>query len=518
MVRNKALWIAALTLTAAAGAFVFAGSAFGQDWYEYKGRLTAGNAYLVTVPAGAESLELALLPNGETAAATLAVFDPEDDKVAVWKLDGATSTATLANPTKGDYVVFVYTLNDGGLAIRTLADDAASDLLQIKRVGTERQDVRIATIDTPSALSQNFASPKLGHEPVFATLLYSGSAEGLTATVASPKGTVLSVADETGTAYGPGLYGSVTGTRTVFPENLASGVYTVNVAADRFEGDLFLTFASFKRGELKEIAPDPDVDVVLPDETTAVKVAPEVPTAILVPAGAGVLRFTIPHEEEETDEEGAKDDGSPPPPPTPAGPGDDGSWGGSHSWYACPSAVSVYTPDDKLLGVATFDEDFTATIPVTQAGEYVVLVRGGDSRMPVLLDMPLLGAAPKARQLGTVTDTIDLGRIRPLEGSVETVFELEQAPLMLAWRMDGGSGALFADGLFESSVGEAVRQDSLVAGGWSGWSDSMDVDLEALVDGEYTFTFNSPTAYGNIVGLVVRYDREQTLEAEEEEA
>lgn len=509
MERNKALMIAVLTITAGAAAFFVAGSAFGQDWYEYKGRLTAGNAYLVTVPANAEALELELIGNGDGAAATVAVFDPADEKLAVWKLDGATGKATLANPDAGDHVLFVYTLTNGGLSLRTLAAETDAGVLSIKRIGTERDDVRITSVDKPSALSETFTA-KLKKEPVFATLLYSGSAENLAATVASPKGTVLEVVSETGTAYSPGLYGTVTGERNVFPENLASGVYTVTASADRFEGDLFLTFANFRRSDVKEIAPDPTLPEPV-EPTNAAEIWPEVPTALEIGSGVSSIVFSLPTEkEEEADDDGDNNSFAPPAPP---GPG--GDWGWTYHG-GCPEAISVYTPDDKLLGIATFDEEtMTATMPIPAPGEYVVVVRGMYSHTPVLASLDGV-LAPQTRELATTVEEIDLGKIMPLEGGVTTEFTLEKAPLLLAWRMQGGSGAVFADGVFESPLGEAVRQNSVVAGDWTMWSEGMTITYENLVDGEYAFTLNTPLAYGSIVGWVVHYDREHELESEEE--
>ncbi|MHB8586781.1 MAG: hypothetical protein ACYDDF_13220 [Thermoplasmatota archaeon] len=526
--RSKVWLVTVIVVASTATAMWAVGSAFGSQWYNYTGDLTAGNAYQLAVPHGTSALQIQLLPNGGNATGQVALFGPDDTKVGVWKLDGSSTSVTYAQPVSGNDVLFVYSLTNAGLQLRIQAAGSSTTDLAAQRLSTTRNDITLTTVDTPQALNGQYVATT-AREPVFATLLYSGHAENLAGTVASATGTVLTVSAETGTAYGPGLYGDVTGHRSVTPENLAPGGYTVKASASTFQGDLVLTFVYYVRQTVDSTGGSPP-PVNGPNGTplstkNTIHLSPDVPTAITVPDGASAIVLSLnqsKHNEDNwsypwgccdntrgVDSSGFSKNGS--------GNGSDNRSGSSGE-----AIVSVFDPSDQLLAVVHV-ANAGVTIPVPASGEYVVYVHScyyGPCGSPVDVLAAIRGTdgvtnVPfDSRTLHTHVQQISLGNMSPFQTSFQGKFAVSKAPLALGWAMRGGLDAtVMPDVQFKSAKGPAGGGATLLTLGGEQMMYGTEATYQNMVSGPYTFSMQSAGGWGHVSALVLTYERSTSASA-----
>ena len=389
MQRTKLLAAVLALVMAGAAALVFAGSASAAEWHVYKGDVYAGHAYGLQVPAKAESFEV-VLDGPANATASLAVYDPAGGKVGHFALSPSLTAASVAGPKEGRYVLYVYELAGGALKVRVNAP--AAPALDLQKIPLKREDVSIAASDSPQKLDKVISS-QLKTPAVFVTLLYQGSAEALDATVSSAKGVVMTVRGETGTAFAPGVYSSVTGERRMDAANLDGTAYTVEVHAASFEGTLVLTTLGLdlsapaappKAPKTPDAKAPPAAPAPAPwtQASASPAFAFEQGKAFAFQAKAGELLLADPSVEKADKKE-------------------------RRGYSYVYDAVSIYAPDDSLLAYVVLDgETPNANVTLPVEGEYVAYVHAATEEF-VLAKLAGATAAPQLRELALVTEIFE---------------------------------------------------------------------------------------------------------------
>lgn len=483
--QRKVMMVALATLAAGFAGFVVAGSALGAGWIDYEGKLTAGSGYAIVVPPGAEAFEVLLAPKGDGALAHVTILDPTDARIGYYTLDGSTTAADVVNPDAGVYVVYVYDVKNATLGVRLRAADAPQDL-KLVRATTMRTDVPVATFDEAAPLSK-ILTVNVKAEPVFMTLLYQGQVESLNADVATKAGPVVTIRDESGTAYAPGLTTGSSGTRTLSPENLAAGRVDVTVRAASFEGQLFLTTLTLSR---PVIAPQEVSVPPVPPVPTVPKVVVEPGQAMAIRADGGVTMLLAPAELEEKH--------------------DNHTRGGKHGYYGPRSSTSyvVYGPDDAFVASGEVGgRGKNVSLPLEMAGEYVVYVHRGGA--PVSLS--LLGVdAIESHELPVVKRAFNAGHVvEPLGAQRVWKFSLESPPLEMAARLDGADAvAVGARTALKSERGPAVMQENILqASSIQLWDDAKVVPKH-MVAGPWSLALEGATVMGDLRVDWLTYERE----------
>lgn len=498
MQRSKVLAVAAALVSAGAAVLFLAGGASAAEWHVYSGDIYAGHAYGLEVPADAEAVEI-LFEGPEGATAKVGLYDPAGAKLGHYLLGAGVTSASLANPDEGRHVIYVYEITEGALQVRV--NSALEPTLDLQQMPLFRTDVKIGALEAPQALDKSITS-KLPAEPVFLTLLYEGSARNLDATVASEKGDVVTIADETGTAFSPGVWSSLTGTRTTDAGNLLGNVYTVTLHADSFEGTLYLTSLSVDfQAPVPAPAPKPLAreNVTMPSPWIAGQAstfALEEGKAYAFSAPAGELLLANPVVQES--EEEAED---------------------RRDHYDIHDMVAIYAPDDTLVELVVLDHEtheVNVTLPV--AGEYVAYVYEADEDH-VLAMLP--GApAPGLRELALATEEI------PLETTGgEATFTVANAPVLMEMDVQEDLALLsYAD--VSNEKGSVLYYQNLAGlgpmmiGGWGS-------NIENFAAGEHTLVYNGmsqatftivSTYFVRDAGEVVEVVEVDPVEEGEEEA
>ncbi|MHB8605956.1 MAG: hypothetical protein ACYDCK_11945 [Thermoplasmatota archaeon] len=519
--QRKTMVLASLVAAAALGGFVMAGVAFGADWHEYTGKVSAGRAYLVPVPEKSDNLDFVLTPTGaDAASAKISVFDPKDTKVAFYALDAKTTTGDIVSPAAGGYVFYVYELKNANLAVRLAsANTDAAKNLSLTRLTTERVDRPIYTVDNEAPLAHDLTLT-IPKEPVFMTLLYDGTVSNLTATVNSEKGSVVDIAGENGVAYSPGLWSSLDGTRTLHPENLAAGTFTIHATADSFEGTLYLTGIDYHRAMDAPVteAPVPATAPATPGpgETSAMHASPTVgvragvPTAITVPANVDSLRISLP-------------------PMKQASANDTNSTNASYG----SAAVALFGPSDELVKFLKLDDkNSSVTVSDLKDGEYVIFVLSsvgyGSNYDPTqfwggyydsspnahAISVEAIGGMLKSRELATKTISKSIGHFDAptgLDEKVTTIPAFATPPLSLAVTKDNGVSLNF-NAEWKSPLGVAATQNDFVdTFGMSWLGGSATLDHEKMSAGKYTLSLRADSFEGDLGYAYTTYDRAHTL-------
>lgn len=499
--RAKLLAAGLAVLFAGAAALVLAGPATAAEWHAYQGDVFPGHAYGLQVPAKAESFEVAWT-GPSNASASVAIYDPSGARVGHYALSDALASAVVASPVEGRYVLYVYELTGGALNLRVSAP-AAPAALGLQKLPLVREDVPVASADAPARLDKGIAV-SLKAPAVFLTLLYEGSAEALDATVSSAKGAALTVTGETGTAFSPGVYSSLSGQRRLDAANLEGTAYTVEVHAKSFEGTLFLTTLAvdFK-------APVPEAPVAKAPDAPTAPTAPSSPVAApanpwnatggatfafgegkayAFEAKAGELLLADPMVREGKDARNR-----------------------SYSEYDVHDAVSIYAPDDTLVAYVVLEHDaMNATVKLPVDGEYVAYVHEARDRV-VLARLSAASAAPALRELPLVEETFDFAGSSLLGGAGEYDLTLARAPVALALEpAGGGSLDALASAVLENEEGVVASYSALVGGApGMGWTS---VDPSHFRAGEHAFSADGVLGQGYVL-TVVSYDRAATLPA-----
>lgn len=449
MQRSKLLAVVLAALVAGAGALVFfAGSASAAEWHVYKGDVFAGHAYGLQVPAKAESFEVVLSgPAG--SAASLALYDPAGAKIGHYGLSDALTGAAVAGPKEGRYVLYVYELTGGG-ALSVRVNSVVQPALDLQKVPLVREDVAVSSSDAAGRLDK-VVSAQLKAPAVFVTLLYEGSAEGMDATVSSAKGAVMTVRGESGTAFAPGVYSSLSGERRMDAAHLDGTAYTVEVHAASFEGTLFLTTLGLDLKAPVE-APKAPADVKAPaqpvapaawDAAASPAFAFEQGKAYAFQAKAGELLLADPMVEKAKEQ--AKDGNR-------TGHEDHGR---EDHYYDVHAAISLYAPDDSLLAFVVLEhETMNVSVKLPVEGEYVAFVHS--ARDDVVL-AKLVGAAvaPNVRELPLVEERFEFG-LTQFSGDAAAEFVLARAPVRMTL-------AATEEGLDVLSYASVSHDDGVVA-------------------------------------------------------
>lgn len=408
--RTKLVAAGLAVVLAGAALVAFASPASAAEWHAYKGDVYAGHAYGLLVPPRAESIEVAW-SGAESGSASLSIFDPAGAKVGHYALGPGLTAASVASPQEGRYVLYVYEVSGGALNVRVSAP-AAPAQLDLRQMPLKREDVSVSTQDAPGRLDKAVTAT-LKAPAVFVTLLYQGSAEGLDATVSSVKGPVVTIAGETGTAFAPGVYSSLSGTRTMDAANLDGTAYTVEIHARSFEGSLVLTTLAVDFGA--PVAPEKPADVKAPaPPATPWTVNGASPTfafesgkAYAFQAKAGKLLLADPAVEAKTNDTHGHDE---------------------YRYFS--DAVSIYAPDDSLLAYVEIDHETpNATVELPVEGEYVAFVHHASDEV-VLAKLVGATSAPALRELPLVEETFEFEASDLFAGG-EKEFTLTRVPVLM---------------------------------------------------------------------------------------
>lgn len=440
MQRHKLLALAVGALAALGGAsFMFLGNAQAATWHDYKGDLYAGHAYGLQVPAKAEAYEITL--EGEPGAtATFTLLDPEGASLGHHVLTWESPSLLVEEPAQGRHALYVYDLQGGALKLRVDA------LLAPLSVGLQKLPLHKADLvlaEQAEAAPLDLAVEKdLGATPVFLTLLYEGSVTDLDATLASAKGDVVTIRDESGTAFAPGVWSHLKGERASDPANLEGAVFAIAAKAERFEGTLTLTALS--------------VDQKVPAETEATTAAPApaplpvngaftapVGTPIAFTASKGALRIT------DVEDVVVQD-------------GNDEDEEAQHDYWT--GAIAIYDPADALIAYVELDDRSpNATVKLPADGEYVAYVH--DARADGFL-LQLVGEATLSgiRELAVATEEFEFdvsGGIL-LFGDEGEAFTLLHPPVKMEATLDEGSDAVLSSVYVENENGVVVSTSTFL--------------------------------------------------------
>lgn len=553
--QKKTLLVAAMTASAALAGFVVAGSAFAADWHEYSGKMSAGQAYLIPVPKGADTLSFALVPTGEAPSAQIVVFDATDGRVGHFALAAGAESADLVDPMGGDYVVYVYELRQATLAARLQAVVPEDATLALAKAETVRADKAIVRDFEGGALTKQVVV-NVDDEPVFATLLYQGQVENLNAIVESPKGIIMSITGESGVSYAPGLNVGAASAREPNLANLATGAFKVDVSADGFDGSLFLTTLTFERPEVpapveepakKAVktprAPKAPAEAPAPIEVAGAALARGVPTLVSVDRSTLALALpsyfecpAVPEDEEE--DEDAHDHGDAPStgededeemePCMHAGNSKKRHGHGGHSPHVA-QRVSIYDAEDNLVGTVVLNSKHPMRLVEELAeGEYVLWVNGygydEDAKAAAFLfDPEMPERALESRAIALVDGQFSLGRETQPLGYVEAAeLVFETPPLALMAFAAPDTTAVDYKFTLENAKGVVASHEQPVSfpfGG--GWYTSYSYDESLLVKGAYSLYVEALVYDGETTVHWVTYDRSldfgETPEEEEVE-
>lgn len=502
MQRSKVLAVVAALVAAATAAIVFAGGASAASWHVYEGDMFAGHAYGLQVPAGAERVEFAF-DGVEGATAAIGVHAPDQSRVGFYTLSVDLTAASVANPDEGQYVVYVYEVGEGALSVRVDSEDEPA--LKLDEIPLVRQETKIGKF--PQGPLDQVVTTDLKRAPVFVTLLYEGSATGLDATVASAKGTVATITDETATAFSPGVWTSMKGERVFDAANLDGATYTVEAHAERFEGTMVLTTLALDVPMPGVVAPAPTPVWTKPARTPVAPV-PAASEATFALEPQDVVAFTAPagkllllDPEALADEAASETDE------------DENATTHEHGREARDTyaLISLYTPDDELLEVVELsDDEPTAEVDLPVAGEYVAYVRFATSDF-LLAKIDGLALAPAVRKLAVERETIEIQVGSMLEGDEQSL-TLAHMPIELDLGFVDGVGALASVRLVnDNGIVASVEQPvMLFAGAPTGWTST---DHTLFAKGEHAIETDGAFE-GTLQIVSVWYDR--AVEAQEE--
>lgn len=503
MHRSKVWAVVAALVAASSAAIVLAGSASAASWHVYEGDMFAGHAYALQVPSAAESVEF--LFEGEAgSAAAIGVYAPDGAQVGFYELSPALTAASVANPAPGQYVVYVYEVFEGALSVRVQSE--AEPALKLDEVPLVREETKVGTF--PQGKLDQVITVDLQRTPVFVTLLYEGSARDLDATVASVKGTVVTITDESATAFSPGVWTSLKGERVFDAANLDGSEYAVEVHAESFEGTMVLTTLALQVPEPVPVGTAPEMPSAPGRLGASAPLAspaqfalePETPIAFVAPVGTLLLvdpEMAARRQAEASSETYEGDDHRSP----------------RHA------LVSIYAPDDTLLAVVELTREAPAAeLALPVEGEYVAFVREAQSDF-VLASIVGALAPPEIRMLEMASESVEID-VSALLGDDESAERIAfaRAPLDIELLFRGGVGAL-AGVQLENEEGVVASAQALVLTPFDGMPiDWSYTDHALLAAGEHTLRTHG--AFEGSIELVTTYylrDIELLAEPAEEE-
>lgn len=471
MLRSKLLAAILALATVGAALAAFAPSASAAEWHAYEGDLYPGNAYALVVPPGARSLEV-VFDGPEDGSARVAIFDPAGARVGAYALDRAVPTAAILSPLEGRYVLFVHDVA-GALGARVNSEDAPA--LKMERLALSREDFPVAEGD--GGALDHAMTVTLATTPVFLTLLYEGSARDLDATVASATGDAVTIRDETGTAFSPGVWTNLAGTRTSDVTKLDGTTFTLKATAAAFEGRMLLSTLALAPAKVQPPVP-PVVDPVVPTPTPALTtLAIEDGQALEFLATAGPLSILAPQDEEVEEE----------------------SHDAEHAWFT----IALYDPDDALVAFVDHHESEPLVLDLETDGRYVAFLHASSAGGALLQ----ASALTDARELALSEEVLDV----PLGGP--SGFTLERAPVAMAIMLAEYSTGLANDVRVENEKGVVAWTASPIAAPFLNFYVGSAMEPANFAAGEHVVETN-----GLVVGdariYALSYLRDAPIEAE----
>lgn len=489
----KRTQLAALGIALAAvvaGAIALAPSAAAAEWHVYEGDIHPGHAYGLLVPAGARSYEIAL-DGAEGASASVTLLDPAGEKLGHYALTAAAATVAVVTPVEGRHVLYVYDVAGGALQVRVDAEEAPA--LSLQPLPLVREDAEVASGDGGPLVRTMTAT--LRSEPVFLTLLYEGSVRGLDATIASAGGDAVTIADETGTAFSPGVWSSLTGSRSTDAARIDGATYQVTATADAFEGTMTLaTLAIDLASPPVEVPTEPPVPPQRPGELPLHETPAHAPVVHLAEArafeltlAAGTLEILDPHAIAAEDEDR------------------------SDLPDRAAFAVSIRSPDDEL--VAYIDEpgdQLAYAVEIPEDGAYVAYVHHASSGL--LLARQASGAPIAMRELQLATEVVELelAGLSPFFGEVR--FDLANVPVAMDLFVSNGVSA-FGHLAVENEKGVVAERSETVRTPF--FDDSWGAALypESFMSGEHRL-WTSGHFTGRVTIVSVSYLRDTVAPVE----
>lgn len=452
MDQNKTIAIVVGALAVLAAVTFGLSGADAATWHDYKGDIYAGHAYGLLVPPNAKNYEVNFA-GGPNASAKLAIYDPVGARLGYFGLSPTLTSASIAGPAQGRHVLYVYDIvGDGALTLRVDSDTAPpADLQQVPLV---RNDISLASQDAAAKLDKSMTA-KLDTAPVFVTLLYDGSAQDLTASIASAKGEVVAITHESGSAFSPGVWTSQSGQRTSTPANLDGVAYTVTAHAEKFQGSMILTTLS--------------LDLKAPQATTpGAPAAPEVKNAKAGTLAPGTFAINRGKAVAFVADKGTLVLQDP-----------QANHAKNQSSYV-NDVISIYAPDDKLVQVVKLTgENASASIELPVAGEYVAYVSSASNKA-VLAHLAGASTAPTVRELTLAKEKVEL------KGDAAKNFTLKNAPVELMLRATRDSPGVLSSVSIQNEKGVVAESNDIVSVGGGQMFAWGDLHRENFQAGEHT--------------------------------
>lgn len=231
----------------------------------------------------------------------------------------------------------------------------------------------------------------LARPPADLRLLLTGGAEGLEVTVSGPRGIIYETdeGDYMGALpFEPSRLRPVTGTFTV--QNVSIATLEVAIEAESMDGELILEATGFSRA----VVPTPPQGTDATEESFSYGVVPDQPILFQVHPDATTLFFS---------HNGTEGDG--------------------------PAWVSLYDPDDRLVGTFQVPGNRSVQVPVATGGDHVAVARAGTvqvgaDRVPADFELHPLEVA---RQVGPEAPAGQDGEY----GVQETTLDVDGVPFAL---------------------------------------------------------------------------------------
>lgn len=503
MQRTKVFAVSAALVSAVVAAVLLTGGANAATWHTYSGDMFAGHAYALDVPEDAESVEF-LFDSAQTGKAEIGVYAPDGKRAGYYELATGLTAASVANPSEGRYVVYVYDVTDGALSVRVNAEEAP-EKLALSEVELVRTETKIGTFEQGPV--DQVITQDLARETVFVTLLYQGSSKDLDATVSSAKGAVVTITDESASAFSPGVWTRMTGTRLFDASQLDGTKYTIEAHAAQFEGTMVLTTLAVKIDMPTPIplvphaphrhAPHAPAEPAAPAERPSFESATAqfaleegIPVAFYAEGTTLLLADPAALDEDEDGDASYEDDCQP-----------------------LHGVIAIYTPGDELLSIVELSHDeAVATVELPVKGEYVAYARHVEG--DVILAKIAGQAKVDFRALATAEETITIEDLSGMRDQTSSPVEFVNVPLELSLRFVDGIGTLSSIRL-DNEKGTVASSTALAVITGVDMLQWADVQPENFAKGQHTLRMDG--LYDGTVEITsVHYLRDVVAEAEAE--
>jgi hypothetical protein len=329
----------------------------------------------------------------------------------------------------------------------------------------------------------------------------------LDATVSSEKGVIVTITDESATAFSPGVWTSLKGERVFDASNLEGALFTTEIHAEQFEGTMVLTTLALDLAKpmppMAPMTPKAPTAPGAPDAPAARPAVEDAPGVFGLHAGSAVA-FTVPAgmlqllDPAQIEREAAEEQG------------DEYSYGDDCQYTH--ALITLYAPDDSVLALIELNHDTpTAEIELPVAGEYVAYTHFAEEDI-ILATIAGSRAAPELRNLAIENETFEVASENLLMSGEPAVLLFEHVPVMvtLAWN---GQGVLSHASL-ENEKGVVAQSDGLAVLPGSPMMFGSWADLENYAKGEHTLNVDGAFFSGSVLVDVLHYVRDLVIEPE----